>query len=115
VRAARLAIVALLIDALLPTALAAAPHGDPAGPLLPLCRAGTADPLPAKSAPDLPPRHCTLCAVCAMALLPVRPPPIFARRVEETAHPAVVVAASLGTTRHDYAVAQPRAPPTAQL
>jgi hypothetical protein len=115
VRAAWLAIVALLIDAMLPTALAAVPRAGPAGPPLAMCRAGTADPLPAKSAPDLPPRHCALCAVCALALLPARPAALFARRVDGTAHPEVPVAASFGASRHDYAAALPRAPPVAQL
>ena len=61
--AAWLAIVALLIDGLLPTAVSAAAISDTAVPLA-LCSAAPGVPLPGKEAPTPPMRRCALCAAC---------------------------------------------------
>ena len=113
--AARLAIVAMLIDALLPTAVSAAATADAVGPL-PLCSAATGAPRPAKDAPALPMRHCALCAAGAVCVAGLLPSGHSAGVVERfpigPAHPAFAIFAPT-TPNAIYRAAQPRAPPTA--
>ena len=66
-----LAIVALLIDALTPSAVQAARTGARSGASV-LCGAATGIPLPGKEPPALPNRHCALCACPAIGLAPPR-------------------------------------------
>jgi hypothetical protein len=108
-----LAIVALLIDALLPTAVLAAARVDAS--FMPLARCGGADGdhLPGGPAPGLPVRHCTLCAGYAVGVLPVRAGGPIARLVAGAADLAVVFSISAAPSRRSYAVALPRAPPLA--
>jgi hypothetical protein len=113
--AARLAIIAMLIDALLPTAVSAAARFDATAGSLPLCSAaGT--PHPTKEAPALPMRHCALCAAgaaCVAGLLPSRQGDGFAGRfLVGFARPKPALLTQ--TVRNIfYDTAQPRAPPTA--
>jgi hypothetical protein len=107
--AAWLAIVALLIDGLLPSAVSAA---RPAAARA-LCSTAAGDHLPGKPAPGLPPRHCALCAGVVAGLLPSRPGGLVARLLAGAAHPAMIAPAAADPGRPDYAAAQPRAPPIA--
>jgi hypothetical protein len=115
--AARLAIVAMLIDGLLPTAVSAAVRSGTAAPSLPLCSAAAGAPRPAKEAPALPARHCALCAACAACVAGLPPP----RRGDGFSGPLLIGPAHLnrafparvGTGDIFYRAAQPRAPPTA--
>jgi hypothetical protein len=107
--AAWLAIVALLIDGLLPTAVSAA-IPDAAAPIA-VCSAAAGVPSPGRTAPTLPTRHCALCAGIAVALLPSRPSGLAARLLAGAGHPAIVLTAAVRTRHFEYAAAQPRAPP----
>ena len=115
--AARLAIVAMLIDGLLPTAVSAAVRSGTAALSIPLCSAPTGAPAPAKEAPVLPARHCALCAACAACVAGLPPP----RRGNGFIGPLLLGPADLnrafsarvGTGDIFYRAAQPRAPPTA--
>jgi hypothetical protein len=114
--AVRLAIIALLVDGLLPPAVSAAARSDTATPSLPLCSAAGGAPLPAKQAPALPARHCALCAagaVCVASLLPPRQAdaltdPLLIGAVR----PAQALSLRIVTADIFYRAAQPRAPPT---
>jgi len=111
--AAWLAIVALLIDGLLPTAVSAAATPDaPAAPWA-LCGAAAGDQLPGQHAPSLPQRHCALCAGLVLALLPCRQDGVAARLLADAAHLAAIAPVEAEAARPDYAAAQPRAPPRA--
>jgi hypothetical protein len=110
--AAWLAIVALLIDGLLPTAVSAAASHDAAAPVA-LCGATAGDSLPGKHPSTLPTRHCALCAAMSVGLIPGRDGALVAQVFAGTAHPAVTPSVTAPTQRADYASAQPRAPPQA--
>jgi hypothetical protein len=112
VRVAWLAVVALLIDGLLPSALAVAAGPNAAGPLA-LCSAAPNAPSPSRQAPVLPARHCALCAGWFIGLLPHRPDGLIAPLPGETAALGVVASVAAGSERADYPAAQPRAPPPA--
>jgi hypothetical protein len=105
------AIVALLIDGLLPTAVAAAKPDAAASSVL--CSAAAGIPQPAKDAPTLPARHCALCAAFFVGLVPSRPSGLAARRLAGVAHRGAAPSAAGKTGRPQYAAAQPRAPPVA--
>jgi len=110
--AAWLAIVALLIDGLLPTAVSAAALPWRAVPFA-LCGA-SGDSLPAHAPPTLPAHHCALCAVCAGAavgLLPGCAEGLTARISSGHGLPAIAHAIPLQTRPVVYPTAQPRAPP----
>jgi hypothetical protein len=113
--AARLAIIALLIDGLLPTAVSAAARIDATAPALPLCSAATGAPSPVKEVPALPLRHCALCAVCAAGvagLLPSRQGDGCAdRHLIGPAHTSQALSLRVVTGDIFYRAAQPRAPP----
>jgi hypothetical protein len=109
--AAWLAIIALLIDALLPAAVSAATP-DAAAPTA-MCSAAAGVPSPGRTAPTLPTRHCALCAGVIAALLPSRPGEFAARLLAGAVHPANIKAATAETRHAEYAAAQPRAPPPA--
>jgi hypothetical protein len=113
--AARLAIIAMLIDGLLPTAVSAAARVDATAAALPLCSTATGAPLPAKEAPVLPARHCALCAACAAcvaSLLPPRQDDGFAGwLLIGSAHPTQALSTRIVTADIFYRAAQPRAPP----
>jgi hypothetical protein len=109
--AAWLAIVALLIDGLLPTAVAAA-RPDSAAPLA-LCSAAAGAPPPGKPQPVLPVRHCALCAAFFTGLLPSRLGGLAAPRFAGAAHPLVNRSLTAAARHADYSAAQPRAPPSA--
>jgi hypothetical protein len=110
--AAWLAIIALLIDGLLPTAVAAAASPNTAAPLAMCNAAGGSQ--PTRHAPALPMRHCALCAGFIAGLLPPdRPNGIATRLLVGAAHPAIVATVGDGTRHADYPAAQPRAPPVA--
>ncbi|HTW50977.1 MAG TPA: hypothetical protein VME45_03675 [Stellaceae bacterium] len=111
--AAWLAITALLIDGLLPTAVSAAAM-SPASPL-PLCSAAaTGNSLPDRAPQSLPTRHCTLCAVCAGCPLGLFPHSVsgglIVRISGGAAHPIITPSATINR-RAAYITAQPRAPP----
>jgi hypothetical protein len=115
--AARFAIIAMLIDALLPSAVSAAANPGSGAPLLPLCRAALGAPLPRKEAPPRPARHCSLCAVsstCVVGLLPSRTGGGTANRLPAgAAHSAILPSVvTIGCPADDGPV-QPRAPPSA--
>ncbi|HTZ35174.1 MAG TPA: DUF2946 family protein [Stellaceae bacterium] len=106
------AIFALLIDALLPSALAAAASRDDAGAIAALClHAGS--PLPEKPSPALPPHHCALCATAALGLLPGGAPLPTGPLVVAAAIPSFGLPAAIPVRRSDWSPAQPRAPPGA--
>jgi len=112
--AARLAIIAMLIDGLLPTAVSAAMRSGTAAPTVPLCSAAAGTPLPAKEAPASPARHCALCAVCAacVAGLPPRQGDGFiGRLLIGSANPARPLSTPIVIGDIPYRAAQPRAPP----
>jgi hypothetical protein len=113
--AARLAIVAMLIDGLLPTAVSAAVRSGNAGSSVPLCSAVAGAPQPTKEAPVLPARHCALCAACAAfvaGLLPTRRGDGFSGPLLiGPAHPTGFFLARIVTENILYRAAQPRAPP----
>jgi hypothetical protein len=108
-----LAIIAVLIDGLLPTAVAAATGADHAAPPLALCSSASGAPSPGKNSPVLPVRHCALCAAFFAGLLPGRPGALTARRLSGAAHPSIARAFAAADQRADYRTAQPRAPPQA--
>jgi hypothetical protein len=108
--AAWLAIVALLIDGLLPTTVSAAASRD-AGVRLALCSATVGDSLPGKHAPTLPTRHCALCAAMTAGLIPSRDGGLVARLFAGAANPAIAPSVENPTRGANYASAQPRAPP----
>lgn len=108
-----LAIVALLIDGLLPAAVAAAAQRDNVAPFA-LCGAATGSSHPDRAPSPVPVHHCTLCAVCAglaVGLLSNRADGLTARISAGQALPAIVRSASFLPRRPAYAAAQPRAPP----
>jgi len=107
--AAWLAIVALLIDGLLPTAVSAAVGGGAAEHAV-LCTA-TGESLPGEHAPTLPTRHCALCVVTAVGVFPSGPG-AFTRLLAGAALPAIVPAFAVTAKHLAYASAQSRAPPT---
>jgi hypothetical protein len=114
--AARLAIIAMLIDGLLPAAASAAARSD-IRPSVPLCSTTTGAPLPAKEAPALPARHCALCSACAACVASLPPPRRgdgFVGRIPiGAAHPTGVFSARIVIGDIFYRAAQPRAPPIA--
>jgi hypothetical protein len=111
--AAWLSIVALLIDALLPSAVSAATLAGAATAPLKLCGAADDGHLPGKQAPPAPLRHCPLCAAYAAGLPPGRPGVALALFTEGDAPLAVSAAAIAPPDHRAYAAAQPRAPPLA--
>lgn len=111
--AAWLAIAALLIDGLLPTAVSAAALPDRASPFA-LCGAASGNSLPAHAPSPLPPHRCALCGVCAgwtVGLLPGRAETLTASLAAGDALLTIVGSAHFRTGRSAYAAAQPRAPP----
>ena len=107
-----IAIVALLIDGLLPTAVAAAARPNTAAPLA-LCSAAAGGSLPGRHAPTLPTRHCALCVAAFVGLLPSRDGGPAPRRLAGAVDALIAATATTETRRVDYAVPQPRAPPHA--
>jgi hypothetical protein len=106
-----LAIIAVLIDGLLPTAVpAAATSGVPTTPLT-LCNAASGDHPPIKHAPNLSPHHCALCAAFVVGLLPTRSSGFLALFFAGAAHLTIVASIMRYQTRQDYAATLPRAPP----
>jgi hypothetical protein len=107
-----LAIVALLLDGLLPTAVSAMAM-NPASPL-PLCSAASGNSFPDRAPQNLPTRHCTLCAICAGCPIGVFPHSasggLIVRISTGAAHP-VITPSTTKNRRTAYATAQPRAPP----
>lgn len=108
--AAWLAIAALLIDGMLPTAVTAMTPGGGQAPAA-FCSGASGIPVPGKPPSSLPLRHCALCAAFFVALLPPRPGGLPARLVVGPAHPAAVAGIATLPGRVPYAAAQPRAPP----
>lgn len=109
-RALWLAIVALLIDALLPTAVVAAAPREAIGRLV-LCGATAAgERQPSNSAPALPSRHCSICAIAAG-------PPSQPQGLTEPVESFLIQPAGLPAATNagiiSYPDAQPRAPPEA--
>jgi hypothetical protein len=110
--AAWLAIVALLIDGLLPAAVSAAALPGRATPFA-LCGASGGS-LPAHAPPTVPAQHFALCAVCAGAtvgLLPGCAEGLTARIPAGNELPAIAHPMSRQTRAVVYPAAQPRAPP----
>jgi hypothetical protein len=108
--AAWLAIVALLIDGLLPTAVSAAALPDRAAPVA-LCGATAGDTAPGRAPPTLPAHRCALCAVWAIGLLPSRAQALTARISDGDALAVIVRSTPYSARQTAYAAAQPRAPP----
>ena len=105
-----LAIVSLLIDALLPTAITAA-----AAPPTPVetvyCGARPGQSGPTKRSPTAP-RHCVLCLTAVAGIAPAPSPGVLAPGFAEIAIvKAVVLAAE--PKPPDHAATQPRGPPVA--
>jgi hypothetical protein len=109
--AAWLAIIALLIDGLLPTAVSAAVSGNAATHRV-LCSVAAGESLPGKLAPTLPTRHCALCVATAVGVFPSGPNKFAIRLLAGAAHPAIAPLFGLTASHLAYASAQPRAPPT---
>jgi hypothetical protein len=107
-----LAIVALLIDGMLPSAVSTASRPDLAAPRT-LCRAAASVPAPSKQTSTLPIRHCALCAGVIAGLLPSRQGGFYAGFLTSTAHPTLSRSVADASRRIEYAAAQPRAPPVA--
>jgi hypothetical protein len=108
--ALRLAVVGLLIDALLPAAVAAAAPRDLGSPFA-LCGTASGERQPAHPGPVLPIRHCALCGVIA-GPLPSRPVRLITPvDVAVALLPLHAVATDVGVA--PYPAAQPRAPPQA--
>ena len=111
--AAWLAVAALLIDGLLPTAVSAAALPDRAAPFA-LCGAPGGNSFPEHVPSPLPAHHCALCAVCAgwtLGLLPNRAEGLSATTRAATALPALSRTAVAWDRRGVHTTAQPRAPP----
>ena len=111
--AAWLAIVALLIDGLLPTAVSAAALPDRAAPVA-LCGAAAGDTAPGRAPPTLPAHRCALCTVCAgwaIGLPPSRAQALTARISAGDARAVIIRSVPYQPRRTAYAAAQPRAPP----
>ncbi|MFZ2003987.1 MAG: DUF2946 family protein [Stellaceae bacterium] len=109
-----LAIVALLLDGLLPTAVSAAAATSDAGPRLALCSTTNGNTLPGRPQPNLPPRHCALCAICAgsaLGLLPSREGGPLVPVLANVAHLLIPRSMKALARRFAYAAPQPRAPP----
>jgi hypothetical protein len=107
-----LAVLALLIEALLPTAIAAVAALDPAaagGSLY--CGATPAEPGPAKQSRTAP-HHCILCLAATNGLAPGHPPAAPAPRFAEIAVAAFASSEGLSEPLA-YMAAQPRGPPVA--
>jgi hypothetical protein len=109
--AAWLAIIAVLIDGLLPTAVAAAAtSGVPTTPLT-LCNAASGDHPPMKHVAGLPPHHCALCGGFIAGLFPTGTNDFFEYILTGALNPTVIASTARRQTRQDYAAALPRAPP----
>jgi hypothetical protein len=108
--AAWLAIAALLIDGLLPTAFAAETRFAPPPAL---CSAAAGSPQPGRHTPLLPVRHCALCLASLTGLLPSRPVAAATRIRPGTPFPSAALCAAASPGNPNYATAQPRAPPRA--
>jgi len=106
-----LAIIAVLIDGLLPTAVAAAATSSVPTTPLTLCNAASGDYPPVKHAPSLPLHHCALCGAVVVGLLPTRSSGFLALFFAGAAHLTIVASIMRYQTRQDYAAALPRAPP----
>jgi hypothetical protein len=107
--AAWLAIVALLIDGLLPTAVSAAVGGGAA--VHPALCTAAGETLPGEQAPVLPTRHCALCNATAAAVFSSGHNELTARRLTGDAHPAIAPSHPVTAKHLAYASAQSRAPP----
>jgi len=107
--AAWLAIVALLIDGLLPTAVSAA-VGRGAAEHAVLCT-GAGESVPGKHAPTLPTRHCALCVVTAVGIFPTGPGAFATRLLAGATLPAIAPGFEVTAKHLAYASAQSRAPP----
>jgi hypothetical protein len=105
-----LAIVALLIDALIPTAWAATTTGMPPVPVAAMC-GGHADGAPAGKTSPLPPlRHCPCCCAATIFVAPGGATPLIVpRRVTPVSF--VAPGNGVATPRPPRQSAQPRAPP----
>jgi hypothetical protein len=108
--AAWLAIVALLIDGLLPTTVSAAANRNAVIPLA-LCGTAAGSSLPAKHAPTVPTRHCALCAAMIVGVIPGRHGGVAAPLFVGAVHPAINPSVTIQTRCVDYESALPRAPP----
>ena len=115
--AAWLAIISLLIEGLLPTAVSAATRFGESQSPLPLCSASAGAPAHPREAPPLPLRHCALCTVCSGSLAFLSPRPagdkIASDLLAGAAYPRLLLSARIARGRALYGVAQPRAPPSA--
>ena len=107
-----LAILALLVDALLPTAVAAVAGRDPLRAARSIyCGATPNQPSPSKRSPAVP-HHCVFCLVAATGLLPGHAPAVPAPQFAEIA--VIPFAVSEAAPKPlAYAAAQPRGPPVA--
>lgn len=108
-----LAIVVLLLDGLLPTAVSAAATAG-SGPQLALCSTEPGNTHPGRSQPVAPLHHCAICSICAasaLGLLPNREIGLFAPLFASAIHPQIPRSITPATGRFAYNVAQPRAPP----
>jgi hypothetical protein len=104
-----IAIVALLINALLPAELAAAMPA-PDAIAFGICHGSPAPGLPGGQPADLPVHHCPLCLAVSIALPPRGTPALAAPAVAEASgYPLPFLAAAQMPVRHP--AAQPRAPP----
>ena len=108
---ARLAIVALLINALMPAGFAAAlAPQEPLAASGAFCGAAPGETGPAKQIPPTR-HHCVLClAGAAGGLLPTPQPALLPRQYAETATEGFL-AWQIAPTRFAYASARPRGPP----
>jgi DUF2946 family protein len=103
-----IAILAMMIDALLPTTVSAAAASGAPGPSIAIC--GGAGSAPAKQDVPLPTRHCALCCGLVFNLTPGRHGYLTFRRVVGPAH-AVVQSYAPRPQRPIRNDVQPRAPP----
>jgi hypothetical protein len=106
-----LAIAALLIDGVLPSAVSLAMAHDRAAPISSLCGAATGQPGPNRTPATLPTRHCALCCGPIHAIVPAFHPGAIAPLPTGRVDLATLPLTAPRPMPPDYQAAQPRAPP----
>jgi len=104
-----LAILAVLVDALVPTAVSAAAKADPLAAGRIYCGATPSQPNPVKQSPAVP-HHCVFCLAAAIGLLPGYAPAVPAPPLTEIAVAAFAISEAAPKPLANSA-AQPRGPP----
>ena len=106
-----LAILALLVDALVPTAVSAVAETDPLAAGRVYCGATPSQPNPVKQTPAVQ-HHCVFCLAAATGLLPGYVPAVSAPPFAAIAVAAFAISEAAPEPAA-YSAAQPRGPPVA--